>query len=104
MNFEEIGARIKKRRIELNLTQEKLAEKTDLTETHIGAIERATSKCSIETLVKLAEVLSLNVDYLLFGITTNNIDYTFATIMKGLPEDKQPLFIELCQAIADKLK
>ena len=104
MNFEDIGTRIKKRRIELNLTQEKLAEKTDLTETHIGAIERATSKCSIETLVKLAEVLGLNVDYLLFGTTANNIDYTFAKIMKELPKEKQTLFIELCQAIADKLK
>lgn len=104
MNFEDIGARIKKRRIELNMTQEKLAEKAELTETHIGAIERATSKCSVETLVKLAQVLDLNVDYLLFGTTANNIDHTFATIMKNLPKDKQTLFVELCQAIADKLK
>jgi transcriptional regulator with XRE-family HTH domain len=104
MNFEDIGARVKKRRIELNLTQEKLAEKAELTETHIGAIERATSKCSIETLVKLAQILELNVDYLLFGTTDNNIDHTFSNFMKHLPKDKQTLFVELCQAIADKLK
>lgn len=50
MDFKEIGKRIKDKRIELNLTQEQLAEKTGLTDTYIGAIERATSKCSIETL------------------------------------------------------
>ena len=82
MNFEDIGARVKKRRMELNLTQEKLAEKAELTETHIGAIERATSKCSIETLVRLAQVLELNVDYLLFGTTANNIDATFSNLNK----------------------
>lgn len=35
MNFEDIGLRIKNRRKELKLTQEKLAEKTGLTDTYI---------------------------------------------------------------------
>ena len=52
MDFKAIGKRIKNQRIELELTQEQLAEGTGLTDTYIGAIERATSKCSIETLVK----------------------------------------------------
>ena len=60
MDFVELGKRVRQRRKELGYTQEKLAELTDLTNTYIGAIERATSKCSLETVVKIAEVLGLN--------------------------------------------
>ena len=104
MDFEEIGARIRNKRLELNLTQEKLAEKTGLTETYIGAIERATSKCSIDTLAKLSQVLNISVDYLLFGTTINNVDTRFSDILKSLPKDKQNLYIEICESIADKFK
>lgn len=104
MDYGEIGKRIKNKRLELKLTQEKLAEQTCLTDTYIGAIERATSKCSVETLVKIAQALNLNVDYLLFGTTINNISYRFSTIINELPKDKQELYIKLCEAIADKLK
>lgn len=104
MDFKEIGKRIKDKRIELNLTQEQLAERTGLTDTYIGAIERATSKCSIETLVKISQTLDINMDYMLFGTTTKNVDNRFSEILKSLPKDKQNLYIELCEAIADKLK
>ena len=101
MDFNEIGKRIKNKRIELGFTQEQLAERTSLTETYIGAIERATS---IETLVKISQALNMNMDYMIFGTTINNIDNRFSEIMKKLPKDKQKLYIELCEAIADKLK
>ena len=104
MDFKEIGKRIKDKRIKLNLTQEQLAEKTGLTDTYIGAIERATSKCSIETLVKISQTLDINMDYMLFGTTTKNVDNRFSEILKSLPKDKQNLYIELCEAIANKLK
>lgn len=104
MNFEDIGLRIKNRRKELKLTQEKLAEKTGLTDTYIGAIERSSSKCSIETLVKIANALNLNMDFLLFGTTVKNIDLRFSELINKLPKEKQQLFIELCEAIAEKLK
>lgn len=104
MNFEDIGLRIRNRRKELKLTQEQLAEEIDLTATYIGAIERSTSKCSIETLVKIANALNLNMDFLLFGTTVKNIDLRFSELVNELPKEKQKLFIELCEAIAEKLK
>lgn len=104
MDFSKIGARIRNKRLELKLTQEQLAEKTGLTETYIGAIERATSKCSIETLVKISQTLKMNMDYLLFGTTVNNIDSRFSEIIKSLPKDKQTLYIEICESIAEKFK
>lgn len=104
MDFGAIGKRIRKRRLELGLTQEALAEKIDVTDTYIGAIERSTSKCSIETLANLARVLDLNVDYLLFGITPNNYQATFSKMLDTLPQNKKQLFLNLCEGIAEKLK
>lgn len=104
MDFEQIGARIRDRRNELGMTQEQLAEKVNVSDVFIGAIERANSKASVETLVKLASVLNMNMDYLLLGTTVNNIDAHFADILKSLPKDRQKLYIELCEAIAIKLK
>ena len=76
----------------------------NVTDTYIGAIERFTSKCSIETLSKIATVLNLNMDYLLYGATPDNCDTTFSDIIKTLPSDKKQLFLDLCEAIAEKLK
>ena len=104
MDFVEFGKRVKQRRLELGYTQEKLAELTDLTNTYIGAIERATSKCSVETVVKLANVLNLDIDYLLLGITPNNIDCKFSEMLHSLPSKRRSLFIDLCEAIYEKLK
>ena len=67
VDFEEIGLRVAKRRKILNLTQEELAERADLSTTHIQNIERASSKCSIDSLMKLSIALQVTPDYLLSG-------------------------------------
>lgn len=103
MDFVGIGQRIKAKRLELKLTQERLAELTNLTDTYIGAIERATSKCSLETIVIIAKTLNLDINYLLFGITSKNIDSIFSQTLDKLPPDKKDLYIKLCNSIAQTL-
>lgn len=104
MDYSAMGKRIKKRRLELSLTQAELAERTSLTDTYIGAIERATSKCSMETIVTIANELELNLDYLVLGINNSNIDTHFSEALNKLPKDRQNLFISLCNAIYEQLK
>ena len=74
MNYRALGSRIKKRRLELNLTQEKLAEKVDLSAVYIGQIERGERKMTIDTLVKLANSLNTSVEELLKDSTSKNIN------------------------------
>ena len=74
MNYRALGSRIKKRRLELNLTQEKLAEKVDLSAVYIGQIERGERKMTIDTLVKLANSLNTSVEELLTDSTSKNIN------------------------------
>lgn len=103
MDFIGMGQRIKARRLELKLTQERLAELTNLTDTYIGAIERATSKCSLETIVIIAKTLDLDMNYLLFGITYKNIDSLFSQTLDKIPLNKKDLYIKLCDSVARTL-
>lgn len=67
MNYELLGRHIRERRREKKYTLEQLAEKLDVSTTFIGQIERAKGIPSLETLVKIANVLEISVDCLLFG-------------------------------------
>lgn len=67
LNYELLGKQIRKYRKSKRYTLEKLAEKLDVSTTFIGQIERAKGKPSLETLVKIANVLEVSVDCLVFG-------------------------------------
>ncbi len=67
LNDTQIGEKIKKARKEKGLTQEKLAELTHLSVTHISAIETARSSFSVSTLVDIATALETSTDWLLFN-------------------------------------
>ena len=56
-NYQEIGKRISSRRKELNLTQEVLAEKVEMSVNQISNIENSKSVPSVDTILKLSEAL-----------------------------------------------
>jgi len=62
--YKNLGKNIKKRREELNLTQEQLAEKCNKSLNFIGKIEVAFSRPSLNTLIELAEKLDTTVSHL----------------------------------------
>lgn len=64
-----IGDRIRQLRKEKGLSQEKLGYESELHCTHIGSIERGQKNWSIETLIKVAKGLNVNVvDLLNFNL------------------------------------
>lgn len=71
LNYELLGKQIRKQRKEKKYTLEQLAEKLDVSTTFIGQIERAKGIPSLETLVKIANVLEISIDSLLFGDLNN---------------------------------
>ena len=104
LNYIEIGKRIKIKRKELNLTQEKLSEIIDVSPSYISEIERGSSICSLATITNIALTLNTSLDYLVLCITTNNADETFKEILKNIPAQNQKLYINLCENIANTLK
>ena len=61
------GSRIRKRRQELELTQQELAQALGITSQHISAIEQDKRAPSLPSLSRLAEELGVTVDYLITG-------------------------------------
>ena len=56
----ELGKILRTRRLEQNLTQRDLAQKVDLDYTYVSKIENGTQTPSVDSLIRLAEILGLS--------------------------------------------
>lgn len=65
MDYRGLGRRIKQQRILYNMTQEELAEKSGISCSFVGHIERGEKKFSIGTLVAICNALDIAPNYLL---------------------------------------
>ena len=85
INYPEIGARIRRQREHICLTQEQLGEACDLSSSFIGHIERGSRKLSVESLYKLSSVLGVSVDYLLFGrmLQETSLPSEISSVLQG---------------------
>lgn len=104
MNYELLGRRIREKRKEKKYTLEQLAEKLDVSTTFIGQIERAKGIPSLETFVKIANVLEVSTDSLLFGDLNNeSINSYFikrvAELTKSFTTDEKQLLLRNIEII-----
>lgn len=65
MNYKNIGLKIRYFRTANGITQEKLAEKTNLSRVLISYIERGERIASLETMVKISNALEVNISDIL---------------------------------------
>lgn len=70
VDYKLIGNRIKKRRRELNLTQEQLANELNMTTFYISKIENGKACATLETLSLIAYHLQMDLAYLITGTST----------------------------------
>lgn len=67
IDYVDIGKRIQKKRKSLDITQEALADKTNLDTSTISKFETGNTKISLPSLVKIANILEMSADELLCG-------------------------------------
>ena len=65
MDYWELGRRVRQQRTMCGLTQEELAEKSGISCSFVGHIERGEKKFSIGTLVALCNAMKISPNYLL---------------------------------------
>lgn len=65
MNYKRFGEKIRKERLSNQLTQAKLAEKSNISTTFLGQIERGEKIPSLDTTLNIATTLNVTVDNLL---------------------------------------
>lgn len=72
LNFKMIGRRIKESRLQKRISQADLAEQVDMSASYMSHIETAKKQASLESLVRIANVLGVTVDHLLNGNQAND--------------------------------
>ncbi len=68
----EVGDRLKQKRIMMGMTQDVIAEKINRSPKYYADIERGSCGKSIETLLALAEIMDMPLDYLIYGKVYND--------------------------------
>ena len=96
-----IGRQIRLRRQEQNISQEKLSELIDISPRHMCTIENGKSFPSIDTLVKIAEILNLDLNdfFRLKEYKNNPLRDEAAALLQITEEEELPLVIDIIKAI-----
>jgi transcriptional regulator with XRE-family HTH domain len=98
IKYRYVGENVRHARLNKGLTIEQLAELADISESFLGVAERGTSGFSIETIIKLANVLGVTTDSLLIENArvheqaSNN--ETLSTILSGCTDKEIDFMIE----------
>lgn len=104
IDYTALGKRIKEKRISQKLTQEQLGEMCELSAAHIGHIERGTRIMSVDVLFRIAQVLNVSVDYLLFdSVENNNIFNSIVPILKDTDKNKVKHFLNTVRILAENI-
>lgn len=89
----QIGKRLYKRRKEMKLTQEAMAELLEMSITFYGEIERGRKRLSIEKILLVYERTGLDPTYLLTGERLSG--EALMEIFKDCPKEKQPVLEQI---------
>lgn len=102
----EVGKRIRKRREELGLTREQMAERCDLSVTFCADIESGRKGMSAKSLYRMAQVLNLSSDYILFAeeveINKTRVEAMLASLSKKDRELAESIIESFVKAVSDK--
>ncbi len=71
MEFKSMGSKMQFYRKRAGFSQEKLAEEIEVSRNYISAIERGVKTPSLETFIKISNVLGVSSDILLEGLIDN---------------------------------
>lgn len=87
VDYIDLGARIKRKREALKMSQAELASRADLSTQHISNVENARSKIGLDKLVTIANVLECSVDELLCGSMRIGSRLVYCDEIAGIIED-----------------
>lgn len=62
-----VGERIRKKRMQIGLSQDELAERIDRATKYCSDIERGICGMSTETMLAISDCLDISLDYMMFG-------------------------------------
>lgn len=105
LDYTIIGERLKKARVDKKLTQEKLAEKLDVSIAFLSRIERGNSHISLKRLSQVCDILGVTEGFILNGASTESQNYLaddLSSLLKNCPANKQKLIYKISRVIAEE--
>lgn len=84
MPYAEIGRNIRKYRKQRGLTQERLAEVSNLSTNYLGSIERGEKTLTLKTLIGIVDALNITADMLLCDSIKNGYQIKSSMITEKL--------------------
>ena len=89
MNWAEIGGRIRAQRESLGYTREQFAERLGVTPKFCSDIELGVKGMSVPTLCKIAQILRLSTDFILFGALETDTSTPLSLLLKSCSSTEQ---------------
>lgn len=107
MDYVLLGQRIRTARLSAGMSQEQLAEMVGLTSQHISHTEVASTKISLPSLVKIANVLHTSVDRLLSDSIHDSKPYLMDDVHKVFSDcdpDEVYVMLEAANAVKKSIR
>lgn len=107
VDFEIIGKRLKQARKDVNLTQENLAEKMDVSVAYISKVETGKIHINLERLSEICGILNTTEGQILNGVSSNSqeyLDIEFYKLLKSCSIENQKLVYDITKLISNKEK
>lgn len=107
MNNKNIGNKIREYRKKSNLTLEQFSELLDLSTTHIGNIERGSKTPTLETFIKIVNILNVSADVLIADKLNNKNEIKLieiANILEEFPDNEKERVLDLFFSILNNAK
>lgn len=104
LDYNIIGERLKRARLDKGLTQENLAEKLDVSIAFLSRIERGSSHISLKRLSQICDILDVSEGSILNGSSSNSGSYLaleFNTLLKNTTASNQKLIYKIAKLIAE---
>ncbi len=107
LNYKNIGKRIRKARKTLAISQEYLAELTNLSPSHVSHIENGKTKLSLPSIILIANALNTTVDSLLYdniNILLNSYDKDFKDLLSDCTNSEKMAILHIATELKNVLK
>lgn len=107
LDYKDIGLRIRNEREKAKLTQQALAEHSNLMTNSISHIENGTTKVSLPSLINIANALGVSVEKLLCGVTYSSkepLQDTFAELLTDCSPEEIKLLTDLCKTTKESIR
>ena len=98
VRLKEIGDRIRQARMAINMSQQTLAEKLDITPSYVSNLELGKNNFTVDKLIKLTEILGVSADWLLRSNIPESkafIDQDIAELLKDCDAAERTALLQI---------